>query len=306
MDELRRTIAVMNRKGGVGKTTLAANVAGLLAAAGQQVLLVDLDPQGNLAEDLGYTGTDVDDEGRGLLTALTASSAPVPARAVRPNLDVIPGGVALEDTSAVLRSRVARDGNAAVLGLARALAKVAGSYDFVVLDCPPGEGVMQDAALAAARWLLVPTRSDSSSRKGLRQVADRFAAARELNPDLELLGVVLFAVTKSATRIDRRARENLAADLGGAASVLTASVRYAEAAAADARERGQLMHELEGALAAQSPWYVGRRSGTAVDEPALPRSASTVAADLQLVAEEIVELLLQREQQQGERGGAQS
>lgn len=67
---LSRVIACINGKGGVLKTTLVANIGGLLASSGYRVLLVDLDPQGNLAEDLGYTGDDRDDEGRALAQAL--------------------------------------------------------------------------------------------------------------------------------------------------------------------------------------------------------------------------------------------
>src|ERR1700712_5236535 len=85
--QLERTIAVINGKGGVQKTTVAANVGGLLAASGYRVLLVDMDPQGNLAEDLGYTGGEIDDAGQALAASLTFGGPLVPATEVRQNLD---------------------------------------------------------------------------------------------------------------------------------------------------------------------------------------------------------------------------
>jgi len=86
---LDRVIAVINGKGGVLKTTLTANIGGMLASSGYRVLLVDLDPQGNLAEDLGYTASDRDDEGRALAQGLMFGGTIEPLSQIRPNLDVI-------------------------------------------------------------------------------------------------------------------------------------------------------------------------------------------------------------------------
>lgn len=294
MIELRRVIAVQTGKGGVGKTSVVANVGGLLAAAGYRVLLVDLDHQGNLAEDLGYTGEEADTQGQALLTAVSTGTVPVPSRGIRPNLDVLPGGPRLNDLAAILYSRRNTQGIKASMAVAKALAPIAEQYDVILIDCPPGQDAMQEAALAAARWLLIPTRSDASSRKGLRATAERFVAAREINPDLELLGVVMFGITKGATRIDAQAREGIETDLGGAAPLFSAAIRYAEAAAVDARNRGQLMHELEASVATDAPWY--ERLKTGVKSPNLARSAGSVAGDYQSLAEEIIGHLTMQEQ----------
>ncbi len=85
---LQRSIAVSNGKGGVGKTSVASHLAGIAAAAGWKVLAVDLDPQGNLGQDLGYYQADRGDSGRSLSDAVIDGTELVPLRDVRPNLDV--------------------------------------------------------------------------------------------------------------------------------------------------------------------------------------------------------------------------
>lgn len=89
---LRRVIAVMNRKGGVGKTSITSNLAGVLAQAGYKVLAIDLDQQGNLGDDLGYRHTDYNDHGAALFFALNSGNPLAPAKGIRENLDVVPAG----------------------------------------------------------------------------------------------------------------------------------------------------------------------------------------------------------------------
>ena len=98
---MRRVVAIANGKGGVGKTSLTAGLAGLIAGAGYRVLTVDADPQGNLRRDLGYDSTD----GQSLASAIQSGTQLEPLRDVRPNLDCIPGGAALYDLPATHVSR---------------------------------------------------------------------------------------------------------------------------------------------------------------------------------------------------------
>lgn len=294
-ERLARVIAIMNGKGGVGKTSLAGNVAALTAAAGYRVLVVDLDPQGNLAEELGYVNGEVDDAGEALATAMQFGRAVSPTP-LREGLDVLPGGEFLEDLESVLGTRSDRssrrtDSHSA---LAKSLAPAAGDYDLVLLDCPPGSPALQTAALGAARWLIIPTRTDDSSRKGLVKVARRYADARERGASVELLGVCLFGVTSSARKVRAEARADLERDLGDAAPVLETVIRYAEAAAVEARRRGVPVHELEAAGLDGPRWYERLRSpGLSVD--VVPGSASSLAADYAHLAEEILHLLQVRE-----------
>lgn len=293
---LTRVIAVVNSKGGVGKTSIVATLAGLYAEAGYRTLAVDLDPQGNLGTDLGYLGAGLSDDGKSLTAAVFAGTPLTPLRDVRPRLDVVPGGDQLHDLVAILLSR--RDkGRGGAEDLATSLAAIAPDYDVILLDCPPGSDVLQESALAAAHWVLIPTKTDDASRAGLRDVARRFVAARAAgNPDLGLLGVVIFGVGSTARRVLRQTREALEQDLGGAAPVLDATIRHVEAAAVDARGRGQLVHELERDVHAAPRWYERLRAApTSPKQETLASSAGSLAADYQALAEEVLARLVAAE-----------
>lgn len=294
-EALHRVVAVINGKGGVQKTTIVANVGGLLAASGYRVLLVDLDPQGNLAEDLGYTDDpQTDDGGQALAAALAFGGTPTPVAQVRPNLDVLVGGYHLNGAAAALTQKAGRNAAEAQLALAEILSKVADEYDMILIDCPPGNESLQAAAVAAARWALVPVKTDQSSRKGLIDVARRLEDVVAVNPDLDLLGVVLVGVGSSAHRIRNTARQLISDVLGGDERILTATIRHSEATAQAARERGVLVHELDEQVRQGPQWWQIRR-GEASGESAGPRTATSVADDLQSLAAEIVQRITQSE-----------
>jgi len=288
-----RTVAVTNGKGGVGKTTTSTHLASLTAASGQKVLLVDLDPQGNCGEDLGYTDTDLDDNGDSLVAAVLSKGRTAPRLArVRDNLDVIVGGDSLDDLADMLAGRQRREsGNGSAALLAETLAPLIDDYALVVLDCPPRHEVLEISALVAARYVVIPTRTDASSVKGLRRVAAKFVKAREVNPALELLGVVMYGTNPSATRIRAEVRQRLEEALQEAAPVFDATVRYTEATAYDIRERGQLSHELEAALLDGSERE--RLRGT--KRRAAASASKTLAADFDALTTEIVQGVLKRE-----------
>ena len=242
---LSRVVVVAQGKGGVGKTSLTANVAGLAAHAGHRVLAIDLDQQGNLARDLGYPPED----GEALLAAIVAGK-PMPVRAeVRPRLDVVAGGPAVGDLLGIAFSRAGRGGKDLAQLLETSLAPLVAGYDLVLIDTPPGDRLVVEAAMAAASYLVVPTRTDEASLDGLERVAERFSAARTRNPTLQLLGVCLFAVGSRAQRMSEESRTTIGAVLGGTAPIFTAQIRHLESAAVDARRRGLLIHELETAAA---------------------------------------------------------
>lgn len=293
---LARVIAIMNGKGGVGKTSITGNVGALAADAGYRVLAVDLDPQGNLAEELGYVGQPTDDGGEGLAAAMQFGRAVTPVN-VRPNLDVLPGGEYLEDLESVLGTRSDRSSRRADAhtALAVSLAPAAADYDLVLLDCPPGSPALQTAALGAARWLLIPTRTDDSSRKGLVKVARRYVDARERGAGVELLGVCLFGVTASARKVRSDARADLERDLGHAAPVFDSVVRYAEAAAVEARRRGVPVHELEAAGIDGPKWYERLRHPGQSAVAVVPGSAASLASDYAALAQELLTALQARE-----------
>lgn len=295
---LERVIAVINGKGGVLKTTLTANIGGMLASSGYRVLLVDLDPQGNLAEDLGYTDDPRDDAGRSLAQALMFGGGAEPIRQVRPNLDVFAGGSELDAATAGLAAKANKDPDGAKLALAHLLAPIASDYDMILLDCPPGDETLQTAAVAAARWALVPVKSDKSSRKGLGAVAKRLDAVVGLNPTLDLLGVVLVDVGTSAHAVQRDSRGHIAELFNSDHDVVfTATVRHSEATAQATRERGLLVAELDEHVRKGPKWYEVRR-GEAKAQAMAPRSASSVADDLFAITKELVDRVTAAEMQE--------
>ena len=279
---LTRVLAIANGKGGVGKTSLSTHIAALTAQRGGRVLLVDLDPQGNCGRDLGYIAAGLSDAGAGLTRAVQFpdQETVMVLRDVRPGLDVIPGGEHLDDLNSIMGGRQLNHGQLASLALARTLAPIAGDgYSLVVLDCPPRHPVLQTAALAMARWLLIPTKTDQASLDGLGEIARKFGEARQVNRDLDVLGVVLFGVTPAAKKIRAAAISWVTEALDGQAPILKATIRHVESPAFHIRNTGMLAHELE----------LGPEAGVTA---AMVKAMKGLADDYALVAAEALGLLL--------------
>ncbi len=284
-DSLSRVLAIANGKGGVGKTSTATALAGLAATAGYNILLIDLDPQGNVGEDLGYTGAGLSDEGAALVGALVAGTPlTISVPQAREHVDVIAGGERLDDLAGVLLARHARGGDVADV-LAAPLAQLLDKtdYDLVIIDCPPGEPNLQLLALGAARWLVIPTRGDAASLKGMTRIAQRLVEARRRNPSLDLLGVVLFDIASSATRLKREISAEINVALGGVAPLFEATIRHS-ISAMDARRRGLLVHEHAAQMEGE-PFWQALREGR---RPTSPGSAPALAGDYAALSHEIL------------------
>ncbi|MBO2464934.1 ParA family protein [Actinomadura violacea] len=319
---LRRVIAVFNGKGGQGKTSVTTHVAGLLAEAEQdkaergldagRVLVLEMDSQGNTLLDLGVKGHPLNDNGESLAMALQYGTDPKIIRDVRPFLDVIPSGVELEQLPVQMVALVNKRGRAAWLSLAVMLAKLAHIYRWIVIDCPPVTREPQELALGAARWVLTPVSTgDQASVDGLGGVAHRFQSTEDLNPDLELLGAVLFGFTHRyrTDRITgekrpvglwvetRRRLEQLLQEAGSDAPVFDAVIRSAETVAVRCRDRGQLTFEVGEATDGIKWWQKARgESGTV-----LPTDrAEAVGGDYESLTVEVVKRITEIEREEEE------
>lgn len=261
---LSRVIAIVNGKGGVLKTSTAANLAGHLAAARYRVLAVDLDPSGDLGLEFGYAHRNEGDDGRAVVTALAADMRLEVLKEVRPNLDVLPGGPNLAGLEALEDVDFVQAGGGLGRIFAARLAELVESngYDLVVIDSPPGhkeQKLLQGLALAAARYVIIPTRTDQASWNGLRAVVSKVNQAREAgNPDLTYLGILVTANQTSATTVLRRTRvflddanEALARTAGYKIPLFDSRIRASETAAHDCRARGELVYELAEAATAE-------------------------------------------------------
>jgi cellulose biosynthesis protein BcsQ len=275
---------VSNGKGGVLKTSLAANVAGLAAVSGWRVLVVDLDPQGNLATDLGVL--DQSDGGAGLLDAVANFASLTPLKNVRPGLDVVPGGPRTAELTGHL-SRAALSGTVVHGWLERALAPVAGEYNLIVLDCPPGEALIHSLAMTTARYVVIPTQPDLASIHGLGAVFTRLLDVRgSTNPAIEILGVVVGPVGTTSTAIVRDTRAKLTEILGQDIPVFDPTIRLAQAAAVHCRAMGLLAHEYETAADNATPWY--KRRAAKERGPSFSSAAAGLAEDYQRLTEAIL------------------
>jgi chromosome partitioning protein len=217
---MKPVIAFANHKGGVGKTTSAVNIASVLGEMGKRVLVIDIDPQGSASLHFG-----VRDKGTDFLRALERTvAAPVLQTAVT-GVDLIPSGPALSEAAQRFSGVVGAE------LLARCLARTQGDWDLVIIDCPPGPGILTTSALRVSQHVVIPIETSRLALNGLDQLIETLDSIRRENLHPGILGLIACRANPR-----RRIHKETMADLerrfpGRMAPFVRESVALAEAPA---------------------------------------------------------------------------
>lgn len=218
----KQIIAVLNQKGGVGKTTTSINLGAYLAKDGHSVLLADADPQGNSTSGLGIDKQNLSATFYDVLFGRV--SAEQAAQKVNNKLFVLPSNANLAGAEVELVGLESRE-----LKMRSALASL--NYDYIIIDCPPSLGLITINALAAANSVLIPVQAEYYALEGLSQLLSVIQQVRQaLNPGLDILGV-LITLFDSRNSLSGQVKQELENYFGAKlfSTVVPRNVRLAEA-----------------------------------------------------------------------------
>ena len=198
-----RIIAIANQKGGVGKTTTAINLAACLAEAGQKILIIDIDPQGNTTSGFGLSKTDIEKTVYEVLLGECNIKDAIVENIID-NLDILPSNVNLAGAEIDLIDVDNRE-----YILKESILEVRDRYDYIILDCPPSLSMLTVNAMTAADTVLVPIQCEYYALEGLSQLIHTIDLVQQrLNPNLLIEGVV-FTMYDVRTNLSNQVVENV-------------------------------------------------------------------------------------------------
>lgn len=286
VQRFRDSVILATGKGGVGKTTTVANLASYAAGRGEEVVMVDLDPQANLATEFGIEDHD---GGKSMLGAAMGFGELELMPTGRERLSYVASG---DDTNrlfelAFLEGRGDPTKAAEMIRSALETAIAPEERVRVFFDTPPSAGAsLADAALMLGEWLVIPTKTDRNSLNGVSAMLHRLLQ-RSPDPEdrIRVAGVVLFDVNPRATSMNAETRAELEEDLNGAFPVLSTMIRHADKAQADSKNGGVVSSEYAALKESATPWYESVKTG----EPSLSfaGNAEALAADYESLAREL-------------------
>ena len=235
-----KIIAIANQKGGTGKTCTTVNLGIGLARQNKRVLLVDVDPQGDLTTSLGFQ--DVDNLEVTLSTVMTQIMEDIPISPDRgilhheEGVDLMPSNIELSAMEMSLVTAMSRE-----FVLKNYLSQVRNQYDYILLDCMPSLGMITINALSAADSVIIPVQAHYLPAKGMTQLIKTIGKVkRQLNPKLEIEGILLTLVD-SHTNLAKSVIHTIREQYGGTIKVFQAEIPKA-IAVAETSARGQSIY----------------------------------------------------------------